>query len=773
MTPMKIPHPPKPALSASNIELLASPHEKNRVQEFVASQTRYAKAQANEGRAVRASWDISTPEKDKMRLHLPSAGFETPVLRPRTVQIPAESNPDVSHSSPPRLKSPANKPTTSRQTPDLAKKAKATSAVRDVFSPKRQKGSEKKSTAKKSGTLNPTLKERRARSDTDEEHLARLTERRESKRARQNIMNSREVRAGTRGEKENKKDRKNELKEKKKHRIPAGLALMHGFSSTNVGKGRLTIEPPPNFGVFNKGKASVKVKVDESKRTKQRDRFLDTRPAKSPGQRPELQTSSGRNTSNEPSSPVIMKKSTAVQLQKTPIKMKETAGRRQLAASVRCDSEAANSYASKTVGRSQLAYTTSDIAIASVRSKPETALLDVRAAAWSKILKNDLPGEKAVPTSKPEENPQATSIFPTTAVLQGVTSKAHLEPEELATIGPWESASQVARTTLLCPQEQRSAFSRYFASLQCGKSGLTQPIINLANDPLGQPVGVDCANSSNAGDTTMDGPQVHEETGVDHQDVDVFPPAPANTSSGNKTFAFSEKRISASQTPSLDSVDRALHPTFLGRPVPWHNFNSTAENMLLQQYGLDPTDTHREVSRPFLYDQDDSKAADASNSLGDPITLGNMQDSALSSRGENHTEGLGGNSEDQPWHNEWYPAIVSDSQDVVFTPPNASYECQGEAPFLQDMGHEEANEIEEDCTGFASVSISSADGSIFLEDDAGETAINHLWRDESWAQGHAAGGNAFQGGCSYLTSVQKVEQDVAKKLKDHWFPQKF
>jgi hypothetical protein len=260
MTPIKIPHPPKPALSASNIELLASPHEKNRVQEFVASQTRYAKAQANEGRAVRASWDISTPEKDKMRLHLPSAGFETPVLRPRTVQIPAESNPDVSHSSPPRLKSPANKPTTSRQTPDLAKKAKATSAVRDVFSPKRQKGSEKKSTAKKSGTLNPTLKERRARSDTDEEHLAStdfslpvahgfppftdvtgLTERRESKRARQNIMNSREDRAGTRGEKENKKDRKNEPKEKKKHRIPAGLALMHGFSSTNVGKGRLTV----------------------------------------------------------------------------------------------------------------------------------------------------------------------------------------------------------------------------------------------------------------------------------------------------------------------------------------------------------------------------------------------------------------------------------------------------------------------------------------------------------------------------------------------------
>ena len=266
MTPTQIPHPSEPALlSASNLELLASPHERTRVQEFVASQTRYTKAQANEGRAMRASWDISTPEKEKMRLHLPSAVFETPVLRPRAAQIPAEPipEPNVSPSSPPRLKSPANKPTTTRrQSPDLAKKAKAASAVRDVVSPKRQKGSGEKSTAKKSGTSNPTCKERRARSDTDEEHLAStglffpviygaprftdaigLTERREGKRARQDIMNPREDRAGTRGEKENKKDRntKGEPNEKKKRRITAGLALMHGFSSTNVGKGRLTV----------------------------------------------------------------------------------------------------------------------------------------------------------------------------------------------------------------------------------------------------------------------------------------------------------------------------------------------------------------------------------------------------------------------------------------------------------------------------------------------------------------------------------------------------
>jgi hypothetical protein len=164
------PHPTKPALlNASNLELLTPPHEKNRVQEFVTSQSRYAKAQANEGCAVRASWDISTPEKDKMRLHQPSAGFETPVLKPRAAQIRTEP-----YNSPslPRLKSPAKKPTTSRHTPALVRKAKATSAVREMVSPKRQRGSGKRSTDKKSGTSNPTRKERRARSDTDEEQLA-------------------------------------------------------------------------------------------------------------------------------------------------------------------------------------------------------------------------------------------------------------------------------------------------------------------------------------------------------------------------------------------------------------------------------------------------------------------------------------------------------------------------------------------------------------------------------------------------------------------------
>jgi hypothetical protein len=51
-------------------------------------------------------------------------------------------------------------------------------------------------------------------------------------------MNARE---DTRGGKENKKDARDEPNDKRKQRIPAGLALMHGFSSASVGKSRLTV----------------------------------------------------------------------------------------------------------------------------------------------------------------------------------------------------------------------------------------------------------------------------------------------------------------------------------------------------------------------------------------------------------------------------------------------------------------------------------------------------------------------------------------------------
>jgi hypothetical protein len=66
-----------------------------------------------------------------------------------------------------------------------------------------------------------------------------LTERRERKRAKREIMNAREVKT-SRGEKENTNDGYGS-NDKKKQKVPAGLALMHGFASISVGKSRLTV----------------------------------------------------------------------------------------------------------------------------------------------------------------------------------------------------------------------------------------------------------------------------------------------------------------------------------------------------------------------------------------------------------------------------------------------------------------------------------------------------------------------------------------------------
>ncbi len=436
-----------------------------------------------------------------------------------------------------------------------------------------------------------------------------------------------------------------------------------------------------------------------------------------------------------------------------------------------------------------LPSTTSDVALASVKSKPKTALLDIRAAAWSRILKSNLHDEKA-PSPPEHEKHRAISTMAAITV-PGVASNAHHELEELATIGPWESVSQVARSTLHT-LEARPVHSRYFALPDSDKSGFTQPVPRLANNAHGQPPSAGSAHSNRGGDTTIDEPFVYGEAGVDHQDGDLLPvTAPANASPAEKTFAFPEEVISVLLTSSLDSVDRVLLPDFPGvargrlgsrrRSMQWRKFKSTPENMLLHQYGLDPIDRHDEVLRPLLHGHDDREPADACNPLGDPAALYTMQDDSAPSYGRKfYAEGLEGNSENQAGCSEYYPSVISDSPEfanqVTYIPTNASHDCQDGAQLFidEDTEYERVTEIEEGCTGHDLSSMPSADWDALLEGDADRATNIHLWSDEAWPRGEAIGGNTLQEeGCSHLTTVQKVEQDVAKKLKGHWFPHKF
>lgn len=76
-----------------------------------------------------------------------------------------------------------------------------------------------------------------------------LAERRERRRAKKAIVDPKPdslASSASDNESDSKRKRK-ETKAKKTKRlnIPAGLALMHGFSATNIGKNRLTVRSLP------------------------------------------------------------------------------------------------------------------------------------------------------------------------------------------------------------------------------------------------------------------------------------------------------------------------------------------------------------------------------------------------------------------------------------------------------------------------------------------------------------------------------------------------
>jgi hypothetical protein len=202
--------------------------------------------------------------------------------------------------------------------------------------------------------------------------------------------------------------------------------------------------------------------------------------------------------------------------------------------------------------------------------------------------------------------------------------------------------------------------------------------------------------------------------------------------------------------------------------------------MLFHQYGLDPTDNEREVSGSSLHDYDDNEPGDVHYPRGDPTALGTMQDgSVLDFCGIYDAEDLDRNGEDGAGCSEYDSAVNSDPAEfanvVTYIPPNASLDCPNGAQFVidEDTGYGSAITREEGYTGIDLSSIPSADWSDFMEGDADRATKIHLWNDEAWPRGEAVGGNTTQEGCSRLTTVQKVEQDVAKKLKGHWFPHKF
>ncbi|KAG2146753.1 hypothetical protein DEU56DRAFT_786235 [Suillus clintonianus] len=183
-------------------------------------------------------------------------GFDTPILVPRVakpiISTDKRSVAELSAKATQRTRKP-------RKVLDAETSAKETKgSVRAPLSTAQRDPSKRK------------RKKAEVPSDSDEERQARLNERRERKRVKRDIVKP-DINIAVDSSPASKKEDKMVARKKgKKHSGSAGLALLHGFSATNVGKNRLTLKPLASLGVFMKGKSSAKTKVYKAKEPSQK-----------------------------------------------------------------------------------------------------------------------------------------------------------------------------------------------------------------------------------------------------------------------------------------------------------------------------------------------------------------------------------------------------------------------------------------------------------------------------------------------------------------------
>ncbi|KAJ7781317.1 hypothetical protein B0H16DRAFT_1497933 [Mycena metata] len=220
------------ALTSASLPALPKLDKNQFIDSYLRGQKAHAKSYAEEGRSLSSSWHIhTTPQKPAaVSSGSHNVGFATPILTART---PHPVNREASKKE--------NIPSKSANKPTADKKPKANDVPDKVQKSK---------------------KRARPESDPDEDQVARLLERRERKRVKRAIVQPKEPsEPDTASSNGNFKSKKRTKAKGKKPKVPAGFALMHGFTATNVGKNRLTLKPPSNVGVFKKGKASFNAKI--------------------------------------------------------------------------------------------------------------------------------------------------------------------------------------------------------------------------------------------------------------------------------------------------------------------------------------------------------------------------------------------------------------------------------------------------------------------------------------------------------------------------------
>ncbi|KAF8195974.1 hypothetical protein K438DRAFT_1826821 [Mycena galopus ATCC 62051] len=245
------------ALTSESLPNLLKLDKNQFIHSYLQGQRAHAKFHAEEGRSLSTSWerDVSTPKKP-LASGSHNVGFATPILTARISRAAADQEGSKKENI-----------------------ATDKDATRTAL-PAGEKTQPTRPSDKPDNTPNPrksVSKKRGADSHLDEDQVARLAERRERKRVKRAIVQPQEPsEPDTASSDGNKKKKKGAKGKAKKPKVPAGLALMHGFTATNVGKNRLTLKPPSNVGVFKKGKASLNTKIKSKPKGRQAKHFSES-----------------------------------------------------------------------------------------------------------------------------------------------------------------------------------------------------------------------------------------------------------------------------------------------------------------------------------------------------------------------------------------------------------------------------------------------------------------------------------------------------------------
>ncbi|KAL5530325.1 hypothetical protein ACEPAF_6582 [Sanghuangporus sanghuang] len=251
-------------------------HRSNLIRAFIDSQKRHASAYASEGRREFSRWVKSCGEEvSKSAKETSTQGvFSSPILKPRNVNAPSVVQQTTLPSSNDESCSGGKAKKHDKSVLGSARRASQVQPDRLVTRSKKKSMpllAETDSGKDKARSNSEVNKKKRERSESDDEREERLAQRRDQRRHKKEItVPKARGREKASGYDEGQKSiiPSPHKSKNKKSKLPAGLAFLHGFSAENITRHRLTMAPMTTSGVFSKGRASVKAKVERKKTPK-------------------------------------------------------------------------------------------------------------------------------------------------------------------------------------------------------------------------------------------------------------------------------------------------------------------------------------------------------------------------------------------------------------------------------------------------------------------------------------------------------------------------